>query len=775
MKLHKIWHLCIAFSSAAAFHPCFSFSEQAKPAPIRLSLTEAYACSLNVWNKEIRPGAQDVKLAEFRLILRANYLGQSQHDGKRLAATHALPGTFRLKRLDLQYLKNWNGEPPVPEAQSFSEAVDWDKLKIRTHAQQTEEVPIRLLAPGDMLEQVHLHSTLAMERNDLMRIGVFEFQPKHAGVYELHFQLQRKRQTTFEARQRVEFFCPPERPQLAVLKAGVLHQVRVPFIHMPLVASTFFEANAITPNQNLTDKIFRSVFWGLTAKRIACRPLAANLLLLDDPTAELGSSARLELANRRAQSLLRLVEQKAALFGSGSPCEPRVSLHKGETNGHTHVASSCSTGIAIQPAWPGESQVFIKSSGSEISPQWFAQENRVVPLVASLPAQRILFQPLKLKPLEDSDYIELHCENVLPASLLDCLQDAAVEITNSHGQKQEQQASREDLKATLQRERPLRLNAPAVQDFLREGRFTARLLLRTNYADTALASNTVSFTIERRSIVRDEVFALSPYDRVDLIYTLDHERIAKLSEDILQTVRDSLTANNAEVFVLITGHSDSLGEHRTGGVGRDYNLSLSFSRAVYLRKLLTDSLMVRAGRMGMSPRLNPERLNIPKPLRESVSKNVNNPVILEVFNRPNCKSLVAGCEEQTMQSFLDMLIAEKVRHFKTGMQNESAKIDGVPSAAEVRERVQSILPLMPVEVSTFEFVIAGQGRYVHMISSGFGAAAPFYRKLELSEEMQEVFCRMGFAPEEMPKFFFGKDSHPAGRVMNRRVELNMIW
>ncbi len=771
MKLHQPWFLFLALSIATAFQPCFSFSEQAKAQTIkRLSLTEALSCSLNVWNKEIRQGEKDVKLTDFHLIVRARYLGQTpKHDRHSVQA-----GRFLLKRLDLKYFKEWDGKQRLTEAQNASEEIDWDRLKICTDTPPSQELPILQFAQGDSLAQVTLHSTLAMGRNDLMRIGVFEFQPQQAGFYELHYQLQGKRRTTFETREVIEFYCPPERPQLAVLKAGVLHQVRVPYIHMPLVASTFFEPGSEVWNGNRTDRIYRSVFWGLAAKRIACHPIDAKLLLLDDPTSDLSAPARLELANRRAHALLRLVQEKSAQFQSGGPCATHVNSHSSETNGHAH-AYACTTGITIQPAGSLQSQVFIKSSGSEISPQWFAEENRVVPLVASLPAQRLLFQPLLLKPMEDSDFIELRCENVLSAGLLNCVREAFIEVTNSFGEKQRHEVRLEELLAAAQNERPLRLNAAALQEFLKQGEFTAQLWLHTSFSEDAIASNAVSFKIERRSIVRDEVFALSPYDRVDLIYDLDHERISKLSRDILQTVRDSLSAQQPEIFVLISGHSDSLGEHRAQGLGRDYNISLSFSRAAYLKRVLLDSINAHAGRMAMPGRLTTTYLNIPQPLRESVKKHVNNPAILEVFQRANCRELGQGCQEQLLQSYLDLLLQEKVRHFKAGELLLDMKQEGVPSAGEVLANLQAIKALIPMEVSSLEFTIAGQRRLVHLIGSGMGAAVPFYRALELSGELQEVFCRMGFSSEEMPKSFFGKDAFPAGRLMNRRVELNMIW
>jgi hypothetical protein len=82
---------------------------------------------------------------------------------------------------------------------------------------------------------------------------------------------------------------------------------------------------------------------------------------------------------------------------------------------------------------------------------------------------------------------------------------------------------------------------------------------------------------------------------------------------------------------------------------------------------------------------------------------------------------------------------------------------------------------MPAAVTSLEFTLGEQQRYVHFISTGMGAAVPFYRRLKRREELREIFCHMGFTEGEMPEAFFGNDAYPSGRLMNRRVELNVIW
>lgn len=766
----KLRHLQLfALIMAAAFFPRWAFAEQSDTSPILKSLriTEAYACSLNVWNQKTRDGEHEVKLTDLRIVLRANYLGGSWAERKPQTEKAEPRGRFRLKRLELKYYEDWPGPASGIAPRETVASIDWSKLKIRAHA----EMPLQQLSPDSALPQINLHSTVTMASNDLMRIGQFEFVPELAGVYELRFQVFRQRRLEDDRSVLLEFRCPEERPRLTVLKAGVLHEMRVPYIHIPLVASTFFEPGTEQWNQNQTDRIFRSVFWGLTAKRSACKSLDARLLVLEDPTSDLDAFTQEELAQRRARKLQQLVFEKAELFQSHLPCAGMLSARNGNTNGH--AATPCSTGLAIEKPWAGQSEVFLKPSESEVSPLWFEEENRVVPLVASLEAQRVIFQPLQLKPLEDSDYIELRCENNIPAALMDCVREATLEVANQRGEKRLQKIAWEELQAATLGARALRLDKPGWREFLTPGKYAVRLLLQTSFVDSLLASEVSYFTIERRTIVRDEVFALSPYDRADLIYALDHERIAALSREILQTVRDSLSASASDIFVLITGHSDSLGEHRAQGAGRDYNLALSFRRALYLRRVLEDSLHARAAKLGLAPQLRSETLYIPPAFREKVSRNVGKSELADILKRANCTE--AECDAPERQKYLDMLIEEKVRHFKAGLREENARLEDVPSATEMRARIAALRPLLPLEEVTLEFSLEGQTRRVHLLGTGLGAAVPFYRRLEVSEELQEVFCRMGFAPEETPRFFLGKDAHPSGRLMNRRVELNMVW
>ena len=77
---------------------------------------------------------------------------------------------------------------------------------------------------------------------------------------------------------------------------------------------------------------------------------------------------------------------------------------------------------------------FLKLNESEVSPQWFAEENRVVPLVASPEVQRVIFEPVRIKPHEESDYVEFHCANPIPEAMLKCVRSGVIEVTNVRGE-----------------------------------------------------------------------------------------------------------------------------------------------------------------------------------------------------------------------------------------------------------------------------------------------------------------------------------------------------
>lgn len=755
-KLRRFVFFCLLCILPAKTFSQAATQKTAGIAPPRLSLAEAYACTLNVWNRETRPGSQDVKLTEFRLRVEAVFVEQ---DSAPKPPVYGAPRfRFWLRKLDLQYLPGWQ----LASEQQGGSATrsDWHKLKIRVHAGR--ELPLTELTAQDTLAQIDIHSTIAMSRNDLMRLGVFNFHPGAPGLFELRFQLERGQRVVFQSRQRLEFYCPPERLHLTLARDGALHEVGNSAIYIPLVASTFFEPQTARPNQNETDRLFRSIFWGYMAKRLACDSLPASLLALDDFTSGLDAATRLRLAQERAECLLQTLTAV-----SGQRCAEKA----GSEHEHASAAggSACRHAVSIRSATPAETRHYIKANESQVSPQWFAEENRVAPLVASPEIQRLIFAPIALKPLEQSDYIEFSCSGQFDETANACWRGGVIEVTNAAGAQSRQEIAPEVLRRAVRGQGTLRLDAPEMNAFLTAGEYTAILKWPGGPATGGAASNAVRFRVTRKQIVRDEVFALSPYDRVELTYELDRERVSRISRDLINAMQNE--ASPPEVLVLITGHSDSLGEHRAEGMGRNYNLGLSFGRALHLKKIFLDSLAAFASQKGFQRRTLSRRAFIPVALMESVRKHLSATPASDEALPANGSAAHAAAGDDVHENYLSLVFHEKARHFNVHDGDSSSP----PSAREILSRCAALRSLIPMEISQNEILTASNRFVVTAISAGLGAAVPFYRQLELSGELQEILCRMGYLPAEMPRHLFGKDNYPAGRLMNRRVELNVIW
>ncbi len=735
----------------------------------RLSLAEVYACSLNVWNKEVKPGAHDVKLTTFHLRVEAYMITRASSAEPH---SNALParGRFWLRQLELQYAPNWRTDSTFSPGDHLNARLDWNQLRIQT-SDGRDPIPIQQLTVQDTLARIDIYSGMTMSRNDLMRIGVFYFQAEAPGVYELRFQLKGKGRPAFEARHRIEFTCTLMKPQIALIKDGTLHEVRNTSIHIPLIASTFFEAQSPQPNRNETDRVFRTMFLGFMSRRLACTELPVSLLMLDDLTSNVDASTRAEQVQQRADYLLQALAGNSHAQQTGSPCVNLPTPNDHAARPHADDPA-CRNQIAARLPTPAEVQYYLKTNESEVSPLWFAEENRVVPLVAAPEVQRLIFEPIKITPREESDYVGFRYSNPIPEAMLKCVRSGAIEVMNVQGETCRQEIAAGDLPRVLRDGSSLWLNSPQMNAFLTAGEFAAVLKLAIFSSPEVLESDTVRFRVARKQIVRDEVFALSPYDRVDLSYELDRERVARIGREVLKAAQDPAPVTSPGILVLITGHSDSLGEHRAQGVGRHYNLGLSFGRALYLRKIFTDSVMWHATRSGFTIRMTGQQLLIPAALHESVRKHLGR-VIEPGSKGSNGTAGTNGQENSLMEEYLNLLIHEKARHFR--VETENLSFAPIPSAEEIIARCESLRPLLPLEIVTLEISAHGRKMVIRTVAIGFGAAVPFYRELRVSEELREVFCKMDYRAEEMPAYLFGRDRYPAGRLMNRRVEVNVIW
>lgn len=730
--------LAAAISSTAGAAP-----DDRSTAPIaaRLPLTETYACTLNVWNQETQAGSKDLRLTAFRLTVTA----VRQKQAGQTAACPPAANRFWLDQLTLQYLRNWH-----PEANGYEEQpqVDWNKLRIRVEADPQGFKPLRQLSPRDTLAHLELHSEIAMGRNDLLRLGIFHFQPDQPGVYDLHFTLQRRQATTFNAVKRVEFFCAVPAPELTLLHAVSVDTERANYRHLPLVASTFFEAGSDLPNQNDTDRSLHSLFLGMVAKRLAGQPLQGDFLVLEDPLAPDDRAAQLRRAKSRAQYLQSRVEQSARALQKQNAC---AIDWENEAAGAGAMVNS---GLRLREASPAEREIYLKREHSEVSPEWFAEENRVVPLVFSPAAQQLVFAPVKLAHDFSGDCATFRLSQLDTLLLGGCIRAAELVVAGAAGRALTQDIPLPELRDLCRPQKMLALRSPKWRAFLKPGRYTASLRFAGACEAGTWASNTIIFDVPAP---REEIFTFSPYDRVELCYEIDRERVAQIGAEIVQTVREQITLPSPRTLVFITGHSDSLGEHRPDGRGSEYNLDLSFRRAKHLAGLLQAALAEQARQAGLE-------LNFSK--ENNVSDGTSN-------HRPfAAHSLPAGRNGATAQSagYLERMIAEKLHSF-----NEAPEGLRVPTRRDLENRIATIRERLPLEIIHLELRDRHSSRALTIVTAGFGVTVPFHRRLEEAPEVVEAFCAMGYKPEEIPRVFFGDDAHPAGRFLNRRAELHVIW
>jgi hypothetical protein len=703
-----------------------------------LNLGDSHVLPLAVWNKEIESGTKDVKLKSFDLVVRAYHLPDATHLSNNLKNLPA-PTTgrwFRVYNNIAKYYNNWNGLQNTGEEKSVYMQENQQKLVCNG-------ITISSLLTGDAFASLEIHSQISMSRNDLVFIGEFQFQPNEPGLYRLIWQVTRNHKITDTLNQNVYFKCPDYKLTLRAQNNKLLHHISYDRFGIPLVTSAFFEAGSEIMSANEPDRIFRNTFIAAVAKRMTCGKYWGELPILYDKIAK----ERPEIGKARAEKLQAQLEMMTGALHDGKACE---------------------TAFTVRPATPDEWERFTKPR-SEISPEQFSQENRVAPLVLDLAAQRQVFAPLEVLSNEKSDDVVLTVEMQPQRSIDECIRRGWIVVTEENsGQKQEEELPRTDLLKILRGEQKILLKSPAMLGFLRQGDYTAQVRLAVDCPGREIPSNTVTFFIERRlNVMRDEIFALNRYDKPVFAYALDHERVNNLAAAILQAAQDTLLQNPAlqppDALVLISGHACMLGEV----VSRFYNLGLSFSRALLLRKALIDSIRQLGPKYGIEVRTGAE-FCAAKPL---ITKFIDNPEINSLLNE--CLQASDGkALEKSYEDYLQRIIREKVRHFEAPSANWRSRPQGAPDSAQIRQRIEEIKHVLPGSVLTLALKRGGKTVNVHFVAVGFGAAVPFYRHFTMPAEMHEVFAKLG---SPAPDSFYGDDRYPAGRLMNRRVEVNLIW
>ncbi len=586
-------------------------------------------------------------------------------------------------------------------------------------------------------------SQVVMFRDDVMQLGDFDFQPSRPGLYRLSLHVSHFSRKTDTLITHVYFHCPDLTLALQVKNAKLLHHISYRQIAIPLVTSVFFEENSDFFSFNETDLSFRNVFLGTVASRMACRKYDGILPVIYDKDKE-----KAEWGEKRAQELSSRLKEATQTMANGQ--------------------SNCATSFTIRPATAREWELYYKTS--RISPEDFSEENRSIPLQFDLAEQRVVFAPLEVKTADKSDEVELTVELTSGEFAPACVREAKVYVTNvATGAAEVQVVPLDDLPAILSGQEKIYLNAPHMRAFLQHGKYRARFQLALACPPRPVSSEEVEFEIERQlNVLRDEIFALNPYDEIRFTFALDSLRVESLAKEFLQAVKDTLLKYPAQqppdALVFMSGHACHLGNIKSPL----YNLGLSFGRALFLRDRFIAALQKQDKDFDIEVIKSTEELCDASPL---VAQFIRDPAIGDILTR--CFEASDGKALRGLSpDYLKRITREKIRHFELPQDASYPRSPGVPSPSNVRQRIEEVEHLLPRNVITLIFKGEKKSVNVHVVSAGFGSTVPFYRRFEIPPQKRAEFEKMGVTA---PYDLYGDDRYPAGRFMNRRVEVNIIW
>ncbi len=588
-----------------------------------------------------------------------------------------------------------------------------------------------------------IQSQVAMRRDDLMHLGHFRFKPAQPGLYRLSFHVSHLDRETDTLKTQVFFKCPDYKIALTVESEKLLHQISYKYIGIPLVSSIFFEPHSDLFSLNETDLAFRNVFWGVMASRTACKDYRIFLPALYDKTiAEAAHWGR-----RRADSAAARLQEAA------------LKLAK---NGY----SGCATKFIPRAATTEDWRKYFKISS--ISPEDFSEENRGIPVLLDLPAQQEVLAPFQVMTADQSSKIALQARLVSGRFAPECVRHAEVVVTNeASGAEQTQAISLQKLPSILSGEEKIYLDEPSMRAFLWEGKYRARLHMDVACPARMVSSEEDTFEIQSRTVHRDEIFALNPYDEIRFTFPFDSIRVETLAGGFLDAIADTLQKNPAsqprDALVLISGHACELGEV----ISRFYNLGLSFGRALFFRNRFVAALQTQNSKRGLEVKIAEEFYDANPRIASANYDSLTRRILQRCFDASNGKEA-----KGLLGDYLKQVVREKVRHFEASPENGLPRSPGVPTEYNMRQKIEEIEHLLPRHLTTLVCRSGSRSIKVHVVSIGFGATVPFYRRFEIPEDQRRAFAEIGAA---VPSDLYGDDRYPAGRFMNRRVEVNIIW
>jgi len=753
----------------------------------------AYNLPIGVQSVEIKSGPEQTELEGFYLTVEAFALGVeyprdvAHAKGYPPITPQPRENWFRRNTEErLQYLVFGNidcqSAPDLWQSKRSKVKITWEEKEKLLHELEGEET----------FGSFSILSSAAMNKNDILSLRSFFLQPSRPGHFRIEmnlYALNRKQQPLPKPEQtrqvHVYFSCPDYQPALSFLGGDTIQLQEVKYnIHLPIVNNVFFEeGEAPRFTANSTDSLFRAMLFGRAVERLACAAHdSLRLLILPDPlyaTDRWGYykiKPTLMLSEARARFLQQELEGLAHAFYGGQKCG---ALSNGS------AVNTCLLKFRYEEHRDGPLfEAYIKPHKSAKEPKKFREENRVVPIeTRNSHDEALLFAPLSIKPKEYPRHVQvkLWAANTSPEMELmpQCLDAGWITVHSIARGDSSQPLSLNDEQLKRLRTDSVTVVLDELEKFFSQpGLYVAQFALRSFCSETTVYSERDTFYVKGQAILLDEIFALSPYDNATFKYDYDARRVPEIINELFDEAeamskQQAIAEEPIEAQLYISGHTDTLAEHK----GPYYNLGLSFRRAQAAR----DSLLSHFLRIGRERKFLPleaqksfEECYVSSDMQQKMRSLPHAKPVTQAF----FKSLNSSAKRsESLQKFYQLLKDDRMRHFRLPPETQNLappSLDSLGVAQEIvgveNDIAQSLLQ------ATLQ---KGPTRLrVHFIAAGLGDKIPFYRRTQMTTEFNRLLCAgdyEDFQPKQVIYEIYANDQHPAGRVMNRRIEVSLIF
>jgi outer membrane protein OmpA-like peptidoglycan-associated protein len=737
-------------------------------------------------------GQERTELNGFDLEVKIAFLGPEKMSLADAKAQMVRKGSYSNATWFRAHTKNQIKYLKYNESQAKYDTLQHDAWQKERERIQIAGRPLEKFGPKDQLGNFTIRSEVKMQVNDVIRLGNFDFQPENPGFYRIDLRLSSESALADSEKLCVYFECPDYRPVLSMAGPDTIYlrDIGYEYTHTPIVNTVFFE-NSEQPRfmDNPTDRIFRSLLFGRAVVGLSCPASKIDLhafpdplFIKNDPRTTL--EATLERSRQRAEYVEQRLRRLSTDFINGIRCgaqTPSNTLWGSKTK---IEPSQCglSFNILKEDKNAELTRLYIKEEDSIDEGAKYRQENRVVALTVADEIQERLFEPLAIKPNEVADYVQLKLEVAnKDGRMPKCLNTGRILVRSI--------ARHDSAIQELTAEEKEKLQEGAITVFLDSeplkaftsmpGDYEARASLTSACDATTLNSEWVRFHVKAKSVLLDEIFALSPFDTISFIYSYDNKRIQKITEELFQKIaariREGDDGMPVEALVLVSGHTDVLSQHR----GSFYNLGLSFERAHLAEQKLLKEIERLAAQKGFS--LNGASSSdtayyVSTPMRDKMlsplyAKPRTQKFFAKLLSKPYTKPFKTGLAKD----YYEIIKREKLRHFTTEPRRPFDPL--LPySVGAIMARVREIDDNVVCGLITIPMRHGRRQVRIDVFTAGFGATIPFYRRFRMAEddELKTIFCAGGMAPNDITNAIFADDDHPSGRVMNRRVEVSLI-